>query len=162
LESQYRFTLYWTHGGQNVLSASCFKTFHPRGIYYKRIMSGHWIIAVLALVCATIFNIWSGLITSEIVDKVNERLPPDQQFSHLWWYWAKYRRLDAAYGAYYPEGQLRRRSRRLFYVTCFFMIICAWAIFSSQWRELAATCPLTTHPSCRILNSAAVAAHVAI
>jgi len=109
----------------------CFKTSSPQGIYYKRSMSGHWIIAVLALVCATIFNIWYGLITSEIVDKVNERLPPDQQFSHLWWYWAKYRRLDAAYDAYYPEGRLRRRSRRLFYIACFFMIICAWAVFSS-------------------------------
>jgi len=93
-------------------------------------MSIRWVVAGLALACATVFNIWLGIVTWEMVDKVNERLPQDQQFSHFGWSWAKYRRLDVAYAAYYPDGQRRQRSRKVFLIACLFMIVCAFALFS--------------------------------
>ena len=86
------------------------------------------VIGILALACATVFNIWSGMLTFQIVDLVNERLTPDQQFSHFGWYWSKYQRLNAAYKSFYPDGLLLRNSRRLFFVACAFMAICAWAL----------------------------------
>src|SRR5713101_5120719 len=71
------------------------------------------IIGILALGCESPCGIASSLVSFEMVERVNERLPKDQQFAPLWWYWSKNLRLWREYQALYPDGSLLRNLRAL-------------------------------------------------
>jgi hypothetical protein len=64
----------------------------------------------------------------EIVDKVNQRLPQEQQFALLGWYWPKYSRLWREYRMLYPDGKLLRRMGIPAVVTIACLMTCAWAL----------------------------------
>jgi len=73
------------------------------------VMSVRVIVGIAALAFGSICAIASSFVTFEMVDRVNERLPPDPQFSPAWWYWSKKRRLWREYKRLYPEGSLLRK-----------------------------------------------------
>jgi len=83
-------------------------------------MPFRFIIGVAALACATICAIGSSFVTFEMVDRVNERLPENRQFSPMWWNWSKYRRLWRAYKELYPNGPLLKK----FWALAAVMIVC--------------------------------------
>jgi hypothetical protein len=85
------------------------------------------IIGVLALVCVPVCGIASSLVSFEMVEKVNERLPKDQQFALLWWYWPKTQRLWREYKMLYPDGSLLRRLRTLGALMFACLFTCVWA-----------------------------------
>lgn len=67
----------------------------------------------------------------EIVDKVNELLPAEQQFERFNWYYSKYQRLNYEYRRLYPAGDLLRRYRTftLLMVACLFVSCgCFWFV----------------------------------
>jgi len=65
-----------------------------------------------------------------MVDRVNERLSKDQQFSPEWWYWSKQRRLWREYKRLYPDGTLTKRIRTLAALMLACLLIFVWAIVS--------------------------------
>jgi hypothetical protein len=91
-------------------------------------MSTRFAIGVVALVCGSVCGIVSSLVNFEIVDKVNERLPPERQFEALgFWYWSKRQRLKKEYERLYPDGTLLRRNRILAVLMFFCGLICVFA-----------------------------------
>ena len=91
-------------------------------------MSARLIVGILALACVSVCGIASNLVSLEMVDKVNERLPKEQQFSPLWWYWPKTLRLWREYKRLYPDGGLLRRARTLAVLMFAGLLICVWAL----------------------------------
>jgi hypothetical protein len=85
------------------------------------------IIGLIALVCASICGIGSSLVSFEMIERVNERLPKDQQFATLWWYCPKIRRLWREYKTLYPDGSLLNRLRILGVLIFACLLICFWA-----------------------------------
>jgi hypothetical protein len=91
-------------------------------------MPPHLVIGVVAFVSGVLCAITSTFVVFQMVDRVNDKLPEDRQFSHLGWYWSKYGRLFAEYKRLYPEGTLLQRFRILAAVlfVCFF--VSAWGL----------------------------------
>jgi hypothetical protein len=93
------------------------------------------IIGIVAFVCGIVCAMTSGFVTWEMMDKVNEKLPPEQRFSALWWYAEKYSRLRREYRRLYPGGRLFVKTRILAagMILCF--VIAAWTLgFFRHWR----------------------------
>jgi hypothetical protein len=64
--------------------------------------------------------------TFEAVDKVNDKLPKDQQFDHCWWYPSKYQRLHREYRRLYPEGRVLFQFRIATALMFVCLLICGW------------------------------------
>ena len=77
--------------------------------------------------CVPVCGIASSLVSFEMVEKVNEQLPKDQQFALLWWYWPKTQRLWREYKMLYPDGSLLRRLRILGALMFVCLFTCVWA-----------------------------------
>jgi len=60
-------------------------------------MTTHVIVGVVACVCCLGCAIIGTLAVFEMVDRVNDRMPEERQFSHLWWYSSKQRQLLVEY-----------------------------------------------------------------
>jgi len=85
------------------------------------------IIGILALICGSVCGIASSLVSFDMVEKVNERLPKDQQFALLGWYWPKIQRLWREYKMLYPDGSLLRRLRFWGVLMFACLFTCVWA-----------------------------------
>ena len=83
-------------------------------------------VGVIAFACALLCAIAASLLTSKMVSKVNKRLPIEQQFSPLGWFWSKYRRLNPEYKRLYPDGNLWRKYRVLVALMFASGLISAW------------------------------------
>jgi hypothetical protein len=70
-------------------------------------------ILVIALLVCAICGSASMVKTRRMVNDVNSKLPPDQQFSPLGWYYTKHRRLLFEYRRLYPDGKLIDEVRML-------------------------------------------------
>jgi hypothetical protein len=88
----------------------------------------HVIVGIIAFVCGVACAIASSFVVFEMVDRVNDKLSEEQQFSHIWWYWSKYQRLFAEYKRLYPNGRLRRRLRIMSVLLFACFVICAWGL----------------------------------
>jgi hypothetical protein len=64
----------------------------------------------------------------EMMDKVNARLPQEQQFDPSWWYFPKTQRLHREYRRLYPEGRLFQRVRTLMAVSFVCLLTSAWCL----------------------------------
>ena len=71
--------------------------------------------------------ITATLVIFDMVERVNEKLPEERQFSPLWWYPSKYSRLFAEYARLYPSGTHLRRFR-LLAVLLFACFFCVWGL----------------------------------
>jgi hypothetical protein len=70
-------------------------------------------IAFGLLVVAATCGLWSTLIHWEIMEKVNSRLPTNEQFQTLWWGPLKRARLNEEYRRLFPDGTDLKRIYRL-------------------------------------------------
>jgi hypothetical protein len=90
-------------------------------------MAARLIVGIVALACLTVCGFISSLAHMEMVDKVNGKLPPEQKFDLLGWYFAKTRRLHSQYRELFPEGRLLLRIR-VYRSLCFVcVVICIWS-----------------------------------
>jgi hypothetical protein len=94
----------------------------------SRSMAARAIIGIFALACGSVCGIALYLVGTEMVDKVNEKLPKDEQFGALGWHLPKTQRLHREYRRLYPDGHLLLRSRVLVSVAIVCLLICAWSI----------------------------------
>ena len=62
--------------------------------------------AIVLFAVSQTLIIASGLINFAIIGAVNQRLPPAQRFSFLWWHPAKAMRLIGEYRRLFPGGRL--------------------------------------------------------
>ena len=90
--------------------------------------ASHLIIGIIALASGSICGIGSTFVIFQMVDRVNERLPGEQSFAPLGWYWSKYRRLFGEYKKLYPDGNLVRRFRSLIMLTFAYFLIGVWGL----------------------------------
>jgi hypothetical protein len=88
----------------------------------------HVIVGIVAFICCLVCAITGALVVFEMVDRVNERLPEDRQFSHVWWYASKQKRLLIEYERLYPDGGLARRWRMLVVLLFAFGFVSAWGM----------------------------------
>jgi hypothetical protein len=89
-------------------------------------MATRVIVGVVALACGSICGMISTFTLYEMMDKVNEKLPKDEQFAALWWYASKYQRLRRAYKTLYPDGRLLVKLRMLAALMFSCFLICFW------------------------------------
>jgi hypothetical protein len=83
------------------------------------------IVGIAALACVSILGLVASLAHFEMVDKVNDMLPKNEQFAPLGWYFSKYQRLTREYKRLYPGGRLLLKFRVLRALTLVCFLICA-------------------------------------
>jgi hypothetical protein len=71
------------------------------------------VVLIVALLICAICGIASMLKSQQMVNDVNSKLPDDQKFSPIGWYYAKHRRLLTEYRRLYPDGRLIHELRTL-------------------------------------------------
>jgi hypothetical protein len=94
-------------------------------------MSLRIILAIVAVAGMSIFGLTSSIMFEDMVAAVNRRLPKDQQFAPLGWYWTKTHRVQTEYKRLYPDGPLLRKVRTLWFLmfACFLTCICVLLFF---------------------------------
>ncbi len=90
-------------------------------------MSTRVIVGIVALACISICGLVATLANFELVDKVNDKLPNEEQFALLGWYWSKRQRLHHEYKRLYPEGRLLLKVCVLMALMLACLLICAWS-----------------------------------
>ena len=91
-------------------------------------MASRLAVGIVALACVPVCGLLGTAATWQMVDKVNEKLPKENQFGYLGWYWSKALRLHREYNRLYPSGHLSRRVRVLAGLMFSCVVICAWAL----------------------------------
>src|SRR5690348_11325125 len=86
------------------------------------------VIAIAAMISVSISGLFATIVFQQIVDAVNRRLPGEQQFDPLWWYWPKNRRLIAEYRRHYPDRTLEIKYRVLFGAALVSLLVVVWAV----------------------------------
>jgi hypothetical protein len=84
------------------------------------------IVGIVALAGVSICGLLGSLVSFEMVDKVNDRLPKDQQFAELGWYFSKYQRFNREYKRLYPGRRLLVKRRRLAALMFACLLVAAW------------------------------------
>lgn len=91
-------------------------------------MSVRVIAGIVAIACCSVCGILSTILTFEMVDKVNEKLPEAEQFGQLGWYLDKKLRLNREYKRLYPDGRLLFRTRVLMAFGFVSVVVAAWGL----------------------------------
>jgi hypothetical protein len=92
------------------------------------LVSARFMIGIVAVMCGSLCGIAAFfLITFEMVDEVNEKLPEEKRFTRLGGYYFGYRRLMYEYKRLYPHGSCARRVRTLWllFLACFVIAVLA-------------------------------------
>lgn len=89
-------------------------------------MTTRVIVGIVALVCVSICGMLSTFTRYEMMDKVNEKLPQEEQFGVLWWPVSKYQRLNREYKRLYPDGGLLSKVRVLTALMFACLLVCVW------------------------------------
>jgi hypothetical protein len=103
------------------------------------------VIGIVALVGVSACGMLSALASLEMADKVNEKLPKEDQFSPLGWYWAKTRRLHREYNRLNPSGHLSRNRRLLagLALACLLIFCLELRVLRGMSRSEVAGIPVT-------------------
>jgi hypothetical protein len=91
-------------------------------------MSDHVIIGIAAIVGGSTLGLLSAMVSQRMADQVNERLPKDQQFFPLGWYFQKTLRLHREYKRLLPDGNLATKVRTMTALMFACLLIAAWAL----------------------------------
>jgi len=85
------------------------------------------IIGIVALACVSICGLVATLANIEMMDKVNDKLPEEEQFATLGWHLSKQQRLQREYKTLYPTGPLLLKFRVVLALMFACLLICGWA-----------------------------------
>ena len=91
-------------------------------------MTPRLIVGIVALAVFAICGTVGSFASFEMIDKVNDKLPEEERFAFLGWYFSKYQRLWREYERLYPDGQLLLKVRRLRARAIACLLICAWGL----------------------------------
>ena len=105
-------------------------------------MTARFIVGIVALAGVSVCGLLASLATFELVDKVNDNLPREEQFAPLGWYLFKYQRLNREYKRLYPDGRQLVKVRVLTALMFVFLLISAWGFgFKKSEQKLNQTRP---------------------
>jgi hypothetical protein len=85
-------------------------------------------VTIVALACVSACGIIATIANFEMVEKVNDKLPKEEQFGALGWYLSKTLRLHLEYRRLYPDGRLVLKVRALLVLIIVCLFICAWGL----------------------------------
>ena len=91
-------------------------------------LTTHIIVGIMAFICGVACAITASVVAFKMVDRVNEKLPEEQQLSPLWWHLPKLLRLLTEYKRIYPDEGLARRFRVLTVLLFAFFLVAAWGL----------------------------------
>jgi hypothetical protein len=77
-------------------------------------------------VAMAICGLLSSLRIFEMADRVNEKLPKEEQFETLGWHLSKQQDLWRSYKSLYPNGALLLQVRVLMAFSFVFLLVAAW------------------------------------
>jgi len=89
-------------------------------------MHARLIVGIVAVLSASICGMTTSFTNWEMMDRVNERLPKEEQFGALWWYPSKSLRLRREYKRLYPGGRLLLKVRVLTALMFTCVLISTW------------------------------------
>jgi hypothetical protein len=89
-------------------------------------MSSQVTIGIIGLVFVSACGLVSTLATFLMVEKVNEKLPKEEQIGALGWYFPKTLGLHREYRRLYPDGHLVSMVRLLMALMIVCLLICGW------------------------------------
>jgi hypothetical protein len=95
------------------------------------------IIGVTALASSPACGLAANLASWDMIDQVNQKLPWEQRFDWLFWYWSKHQRLFREYKRLYPTGRLRKRIWTLYGVSIACFLICVGVLVCTVGRPQA-------------------------
>jgi hypothetical protein len=89
-------------------------------------MATRVIVGIAALACVTLCGMIATFANYEMMDKVNEKLPKDEQFDPLGWHLVKHLRLRREYKRLYPGGRLLLKVRVLTALMFAWLLVFVW------------------------------------
>ena len=89
-------------------------------------MSTQVTIGIIALVSVSACGLISTLGSFLMVEKINEKLPKEEQIESLGWHFSKTLRLHREYRRLYPDGHLVLMVRLLMALMIVCLLICGW------------------------------------
>jgi hypothetical protein len=89
-------------------------------------MTARIVTSIVALACVPICGMIGTFRHFEMMDKVNDRLPKEEQFDPSWWYLSKTQRLRREYKRLYPDGNLLTHYRIAMSVGFAFLLVFVW------------------------------------
>ena len=89
-------------------------------------MTIHVMVGIAALACAAVCGMIGTFAAFEMMDKVNDKLPREQQFDPSGWYPPKYQRLQSEYRRLYPDGPLLVKARVVMVLLFTCLLVAAW------------------------------------
>jgi 4-hydroxybenzoate polyprenyltransferase len=95
-----------------------------------------WSALGLVWICGVASGIAMNAAYWAMVDKVNAKLPKDQQFSHPGWWFGKYQRLHREYRRLFPSGDLLRKAG-IYSLLAFLCLSLATALLGFPWLGVA-------------------------
>jgi hypothetical protein len=90
-----------------------------------------------------------------MMDKVNEKLPKEEQFGALWWYTSKYQRLNLEYKRLYSDAGLLLKVRVLTALMFACLLVCSFALGDSESSQSEREIDLSSKPTNRNLETRA-------
>ena len=91
------------------------------------------IVGIIALVGGSICCFVATFLNFKMIDKVNEKLPADENLNWIGWHPAKYQRLNQEYRRLCPEGRLPLRIRVVTAIVFACLAVCAWGFRFFPW-----------------------------
>ena len=91
-------------------------------------MTARLAVAFTLLLCVSGFGLAATINSFAIIDAVNAKLSPDEQFNPIGWYPQKTFRLHREYRRLYPQGGLLRREGFLAAAMLFCLVVVAWLL----------------------------------
>lgn len=89
-------------------------------------MATRVIFGIVALACVSGCGMVATFANYEMMEKVNELLPKEEQFGPLGWYFSKHQRLRREYKRLYPDGRLLLKVRVLTALMFACLLISVW------------------------------------
>ena len=83
-------------------------------------------LGIVFLAAMAICGLLTSLRTFEMVDRVNEKLPKDEQFKPLGWHLSKQQNLWRSYKSLYPNGALLLQVHVLTAFGAVSLLVAAW------------------------------------
>jgi hypothetical protein len=91
-------------------------------------MTTRIVVGIVALACGSVCGMMATLANFEVADRVNDKLPKEEQFGWIGWYYSKTQRLHREYKRLYPGGRLVSKVRVLSALMFACLFICAWGV----------------------------------
>lgn len=89
-------------------------------------MTVRLIFAVVGMLGVMVSAVFSNILIDEMLDRVNAKLPEQEQISPIFWHYWKLRRLTREYKRLYPDAPLIKKINRLRVILFASSLVMVW------------------------------------